>query len=132
MIDVLPTLLELLEMPRPEVIQGQSLAPLLRGEPQRLRPVVLDEFRMDDETGEMVGNIELVDGAWGASLEIGPGVDGGVDGGPMMPDGCAPASVTEPALYCHLPEGSPVISLRNSSSTSARRSSISPLRFASS
>ena len=77
MIDVLPTVLDLLGMPPPEVAQGQSLATLLRGGEQRLRPVVLDEFRMDDASGEMVGNIELIDGRWGASLEIGPdGADG--------------------------------------------------------
>jgi arylsulfatase A-like enzyme len=72
MIDVLPTLLELLGLPRAEVAQGQSLAPLLAGREQTLRPVVLDEFRVDEATGEMVGNLEIVDGRWGASLEIGP------------------------------------------------------------
>jgi hypothetical protein len=53
-------------------VQGQSLAPLLRGEPEKLRPVVLDEFRVDEKSGQLVGNIEIVDGRWGASLEIGP------------------------------------------------------------
>ena len=53
-------------------MQGQSLAPLLRGEPEKLRPVVLDEFRVDEKSGQLVGNIEIVDGRWGASLEIGP------------------------------------------------------------
>jgi arylsulfatase A-like enzyme len=72
MIDVLPTLVELAGLPRPEVAQGQSLAPLLAGREQTLRPVVLDEFRVDEATGEMVGNLEIVDGRWGASLEIGP------------------------------------------------------------
>jgi hypothetical protein len=38
----------------------------------RVRPVVLDEFRVDEASGEMVGNLEMVDGRWGASLEIGP------------------------------------------------------------
>ncbi len=71
MIDVLPTLLDLLELPRPEVLQGQSLAPLLLGREAKPRPVILDEFRVD-ERGEMVGNLEVVDGRWGASLEIGP------------------------------------------------------------
>ncbi len=80
MIDVLPTLLELVGLPQPEVLQGQSLAPLLRGEAQQLRPVVLDEFRIDDATGEMVGNLEIVDGRWGASLEIGPAPAGAGEG----------------------------------------------------
>ncbi len=80
MIDVLPTLLDLLGLPLPEVAQGRSLAPLLRGEELEPRPVVLDEFRVDEVTGEMVGNLELVDGRWGASLEIAPVVDGGDPG----------------------------------------------------
>lgn len=72
MIDVLPTLLDLLDLPQPEVVQGQSLAPLLLGGEQEVRPVVLDEFRIDEATGELIGNLEIVDGRWGASLEIGP------------------------------------------------------------
>lgn len=71
MIDVLPTILELVGLPRPEVLQGQSLAPLLTGGAMEVRPVVLDEFRVD-ESDRMVGNLELVDGRWGASLQIGP------------------------------------------------------------
>lgn len=71
MIDVLPTLLDLLGLPQPEVLQGQSLAPLLLGRDVRLRPVILDEFRVD-ERGELTGNLEILDGRWGASLEIGP------------------------------------------------------------
>lgn len=71
MIDVLPTLLDLLELPQPEVLQGQSLAPLLLGRDVQLRPVILDEFRVD-ERGELIGNLEIIDGRWGASLEIGP------------------------------------------------------------
>jgi arylsulfatase A-like enzyme len=72
MIDVLPTVLDLAGLPRPEVAQGQSLAPLLRGESMPVRPVVFDEFRVDEATGELIGNLEIVDGRWGASLEIGP------------------------------------------------------------
>ena len=76
MIDVLPTILDLVGLPEPEVLQGQSLAPLLRGESMRVRPVILDEFRVHEESGEMLGNLEIIDGRWGASLEIGPAPDG--------------------------------------------------------
>ncbi len=80
MIDVLPTVLDLAGLPRPEVLQGQSLARLLAGGDQQLRPVILDEFRIDEATGEMIGNLEIVDGRWGASLEIGPSRPGGAPG----------------------------------------------------
>ena len=76
MLDVLPTLLDLLGMPAPEVLQGQSLAPLLRGHEMEVSPVILDEFRVDEATGEMVGNLEIIDGRWGASIEIGPAPEG--------------------------------------------------------
>jgi arylsulfatase A-like enzyme len=79
MIDVLPTLLELVGLPRPEVGQGQSLAPLLRGETDEVRPVILDEFRVHEPSGEMLGNLEIIDGRWGASLEIGPSPEGSGD-----------------------------------------------------
>jgi len=76
MIDMLPTILDLLELPQPEVAQGQSLAPLLLGrgswEPQS---VILDEFVADPESGELRGVIEMVDGRWGASLEINPAAE---------------------------------------------------------
>ncbi len=73
MIDVLPTILDLVDLPTPEIMQGQSLAPLMRGEPGwESRPVILDEFEVDRETGELRGLIEVVDGRWGASLEINP------------------------------------------------------------
>ncbi len=76
MIDVLPTVLDLVGLPLPDVCQGQSLAPLLRGQPMQVRPVILDEFRVDEATGAMVGNLEIIDGRWGASLEIGPVAEG--------------------------------------------------------
>jgi arylsulfatase A-like enzyme len=80
MIDVLPTVLDLVRLPQPEAKQGRSLAPLLLGtgnvEP---RPVIFDEFwrkRLYGSsvaaTGELQGTIEVVDGRWGASLWIGP------------------------------------------------------------
>ncbi len=76
MLDVLPTLLDLLGLPPAEIGQGQSLVPLLSGrEGWEPRPVILDEFRAhraDLETGELSGWIEVVDGRWGASLEINP------------------------------------------------------------
>ncbi len=72
MIDVLPTILELAGLPQPEVLQGRSLAPLLLGNELEPRPVIFDEFRVDEATGGLVGNIEMIDGRWGASLELGP------------------------------------------------------------
>jgi arylsulfatase A-like enzyme len=73
MIDVLPTILDLVGLPLPEVMQGQSLAPVLLGEEGWVsRPVILDEFAVDLETGERRGLIEVVDGRWGASMEINP------------------------------------------------------------
>lgn len=70
MIDVLPTVLELAGLPPARVAQGQSLAPLLLGEEGWTpRPVVFDEFRVLED-GSMIGNLELLDGRWGHSLEI--------------------------------------------------------------
>lgn len=72
MIDVLPTVLDLVGLPPAEIAQGRSLAPLLLGtralEP---RPVILDEFDVDQQTGKLWGLIDVVDGRWGASLTIG-------------------------------------------------------------
>jgi arylsulfatase A-like enzyme len=73
MIDMLPTILDLVDLPMPEVMQGQSLAPLLLREPGwEPRPVILDEFEVDRDTGEFRGRIEVIDGRWGASLQINP------------------------------------------------------------
>ncbi len=78
MLDVLPTVLDLVGLPAPEVAQGRSLAPLLSGKGElEPRPVILDEFRVDEASGELVGNLEILDGRWGASLEIGPGAQEG-------------------------------------------------------
>ena len=88
MIDVLPTILDLVGLPAPEVLQGRSLAPFLRGGTLPAREVVFDEFRVDEATGEMIGNLELRDGRWGASLEIAP-VAAGAD--PALGRHAAPA-----------------------------------------
>ncbi len=34
--------------------------------------MILDEFEVDWETGELRGQIEVIDGRWGASLQINP------------------------------------------------------------
>ena len=101
MIDVLPTLLELSDLPPPEVLQGRSLAPLLTGqvgeEEFDAQPVIFDQFQADLETGELTGHIEMVDGRWGASLAVNPshwdedGTAPPIAGGwraarPLMPD----------------------------------------------
>jgi arylsulfatase len=73
MIDMLPTILDLLDLPIPEVMQGQSLAPLLLGKSGwEARPVILDEIGLDRITGKPEGRIEVIDGRWGASLYIHP------------------------------------------------------------
>jgi arylsulfatase A-like enzyme len=72
LIDLLPTALDLTGLLSPEVMQGQSLAPLLRGEPGWTpRPVILDEFETDAR-GQVRGRLDVVDGRWGASMWIGP------------------------------------------------------------
>ena len=74
MIDMLPTILDLADLPMPEVMQGQSLAPLLLGAPGwEPRPVILDQFDADG-AGRFWGRIEVIDGRWGASLQITPSV----------------------------------------------------------
>jgi len=83
MIDMLPTILDLADLPMPEVMQGQSLAPLLLGEAGwEPRPVILDQFDTDDDgtgrrTGRFWGRIEVIDGRWGASLQINHPLDQG-------------------------------------------------------
>jgi arylsulfatase A-like enzyme len=71
MIDMLPTVLELAGLPMPEIMQGQSLAPILLGregwEPQL---VIFDQFNVERGIDELRGTIDVIDGRWGASLEI--------------------------------------------------------------
>lgn len=78
MIDLLPTLLELVGLPQAEVLQGRSLAPLLLGTLSEAefekQPVILDQFQAELEgDGALTGHIEVVDGRWGASMAINPG-----------------------------------------------------------
>ena len=76
MIDVLPTVLDLVGLPPAEISQGQSLVPLLMGrEGWEPRPVILEELGRNPVDGRLSGLIEVVDGRWGASLEINPDPD---------------------------------------------------------
>jgi hypothetical protein len=60
----------------PDVMQGQSLAPLLLGEPGwEPKPVIFDEMGVRRSTGDFIGRIEVIDGRWGASLSIHPAPD---------------------------------------------------------
>ena len=81
LIDLMPTVLDLAGRPKPDYLEGQSLAPLLLGRPGwEPRPVVIDELTLEAKTGEPHGIVEIVDGRWGASLEIwkkGPGEEKG-------------------------------------------------------
>ncbi|MHC4687283.1 MAG: sulfatase family protein, partial [Planctomycetota bacterium] len=77
MIDMLPTILDFAGLPMPDVMQGQSLAPLLFGKKGWMqKPVIFDEFYVDLKSGQLIGNIEVIDGRWGASLEIAPVPEG--------------------------------------------------------
>jgi len=71
MIDMLPTIVDLAGLPRPEITQGQSLAPLLLGEEGwEPRPVIFDEFYGSFTSDTLHGRIDVVDGRWGASLLV--------------------------------------------------------------
>ncbi len=86
MIDMLPTILDLVDLPLPEVMQGQSLAPLLFGtDGWEERPVILEQVQNDVVTGEFTGHIEMIDGRWAASLEIWP--ERAEDDPPVQPSG---------------------------------------------
>ena len=71
LIDLLPTVLDLAGRPKPDYLQGQSLAPLLLGRPGwKPRPVGIDELAWEARTGEPNAIVEIVDGRWGASLAL--------------------------------------------------------------
>jgi arylsulfatase A-like enzyme len=72
LIDLLPTILDLAGLPELDPTQGHSFGPLLLGEGGwTQRPVILDEFNVRPDTGEVYGTIDVIDGMWGASLKIG-------------------------------------------------------------
>jgi len=85
LLDLLPTVLELADLPLPEVMQGRSLVPLLTGrngwDP---RPIVFEQYQIDPRNGLIAGHIEVLDGRWGASLAVYPEIDETVD---FRPDG---------------------------------------------
>lgn len=76
LIDLLPTILDLAGLPEPAVAQGRSLVPLLMGRNGWLpEPVILDEFNVRPDSGDIYGTIDVIDGRWGASLMIGRASD---------------------------------------------------------
>lgn len=86
LIDLMPTVLDLAGQPKPDYLQGQSLAPLLLGEPGwEQKPVILDELTLHPQTGEPRAIYEIVDGRWGASLEIAKPPAAGQPGPPPGP-----------------------------------------------
>jgi arylsulfatase A-like enzyme len=71
LIDLLPTVLDLARLPPPDVMQGHSLGPLLRGtNGWNPRPVILENVRTNRQTGQSRGTVDVVDGRWGASLSV--------------------------------------------------------------
>jgi arylsulfatase A-like enzyme len=72
MLDVLPTVLELAQLPAAQVQQGRSLVPLLTGGTLPEQPVVIEQVQAYKPSKQMVGHIELIDGRWAASLEVMP------------------------------------------------------------
>jgi len=70
MIDMLPTILDLAGLPPLEVAQDDRCAADAGRPDWTPHPVVFDEFYVDEK--ELSGSIEVIDGRWGASLEIDP------------------------------------------------------------
>ncbi len=105
MIDLLPTLLDLAGLPPAEVSQGRSLVPALRGERHwQPGPMVFDEFRVMPRSGGLLGNLEILDGSWGASLEIS---EGSGESGPVRGRHPAPAGGRWPSKA--FPDVSPLL-----------------------
>jgi arylsulfatase A-like enzyme len=76
LIDLKPTLLDLVGVDSKAVFQGRSLVPYLRGEkPSQETLIVLEEIQNGGTGGDERGLIEVVDGRWAASLQIGRGLD---------------------------------------------------------
>jgi choline-sulfatase len=66
LVDVLPTLLELAQLPAPPDLQGKSLAPLLRGEPgAKGRDVVVSEYLENEEAMARSSRYKLIVGTGG-------------------------------------------------------------------
>jgi arylsulfatase A-like enzyme len=85
LLDVLPTVLELADLPPPDVMQGQSLVPLLTGtKGWKTRPIIFEQYQIDPRNGLVSGHIEVLDGRWGASLTVHPELHDTVD---FRPDG---------------------------------------------
>jgi len=85
LIDLLPTVLELVGLPPPDIMQGQSLVPLMTDHGGwEERPVILEQYQKDLDSGLEWGHIEVMDGRWGASLEIYPDIPDSVE---FRPDG---------------------------------------------
>lgn len=73
LIDLLPTVLDLAQLPPATVRQGRSWRPLLTDSGEWTpQPLVLEQVQAYPPTGEMVGHIEVIDGQWAASLEVMP------------------------------------------------------------
>lgn len=85
LIDLLPTVLDLVDLPTPDIMQGQSLVPLMTGrDGWEERPVILEQYQKDLQSGLEWGHIEVIDGRWGASLEIWPEIPDSIE---FRPDG---------------------------------------------
>jgi len=98
LIDLPPTILDLVGLPALPSARGRSLAGLLRGdggEGDEPAPVILEEVEVDPRSGELRGLLEVIDGRWAASLLIG-------DGPPRSGNAAPPAPRTAPFLLFDL------------------------------
>ena len=62
-VDIMPTLLELADVPVPGHVQGQSLLPLMLGHGQAIRPVAVTSPGLTDNTSRM-GCTAITDAEW--------------------------------------------------------------------